>query len=280
MALQTFDCIGSANSLCEELFRSHRELLRNKNINSKRQLIQAIKLDLDKLTHALFEVRETSASSVLSEFFQGTTLSTGPIAERLAAEHLYHVGFEIHEPLDLVLYGINHWIENSKKTLGVQMRVGNYLRFPASAAFQCRVGAYTEIMRIWLEVNDRELMLELFDIQRPSCDSMAGAPKLAHRSFQGLFQQDSRVNGHDKRVVDLFASDEIWHYALYVRDAQDVVYLHSHWQELASRHSCFHVPYAAPVHNPHDRSFHTKVIRGAKLGGSRKELEFVTHSFL
>ena len=277
MALQTFDYILSVNSLCENLFHSHRELLQYKSIGSKRDLIQAIKLDLDKLTHALLEVRETSAISVLTQFFDGTELGAEKIAERLAADRIYHVGFEIHEPLDLILYGINHWIENSRQTLGVEMRIRDYLRFPASAAFQCRVGAYTEIMRIWLDVDGRELMLELFDIQRPCGDSIADAPKLVHRNFNGLFHLDDFLNGHDKRVSDLFASDEIWHYAFSVNNPRDVLELHAEWQELAARHSDFFVPYAEPVDNPHDRSFHTKVIRRSGRAETRKELEFVTH---
>ena len=271
------DYIRTVNTLCEELLHSHRDVLRRKNIVRKQDLIQTIKLDLDKLTHALYEVRENSAASVLQTFFSGALVDTESVVGKLTDGNIYHVGYEVHEPLDLVLYGIDHWIENSRRNLGAEMRVSNYLRFPASEAFQRRVGACTEIMRIWLEVNGRELMLELFDIERPVNHHLAGAPKAAHRNFHGLFRQDHRASGHDQRILDLFAADEIWHYALHVKHSEDVWRFHNEWRELASRDPDFFVPYAEPVHNHHDCSFHTKVIRNAGNTEGRMELEFVTH---
>lgn len=272
--MSAVDYIKSINTLCDELLRSHSELLSRKNICRKQDLIQIIKIDLDKLTHALLEVKENRAPYVLGRFFGESSVDPVKICEMLATESIYHFGFEIHEPLDLVLYGINHWIEQSRRTLGADMRVHEYLRFPASQAFQTRVGAYTEIMRIWLKVSDRVLMLELFDIHRPS-DGVRDAPKLMHRNFHGLFRYDDPDPGHQQRLAGLFARDGIWHYAFYVKRPAEVMELHREWQGLAARDPNFIVPYAAAVHNTHDGSFHTKIIQ-SRQSGPRMELEFVT----
>ena len=157
------------------------------------------------------------------------------------------------------------------------MRVRDVLRFPASPSFQKRVGAYAEIMRIWLQVNERVLMLELFDIHRPADAVLAGgAPKLTHRNFQGLFRSDDAAPGHRQRLTRLVAEDEIWHYAFYVKRPVDVMELHAEWKALAAHNSNYVLPYAAPVHNQHDGSFHTKIIHRARPGVHRRELEFVT----
>jgi hypothetical protein len=276
MGTKIIDYIKALNELSEELLRSHAHLLAGKNIRRKRELIQLIKLDLDKLTHALLEVRENSAFSVLGDFFENSTVDAGNVHGKLAEPYIYHVGFEIHEPLDLVLYGINHWIERSKYVLGADMRVSGFTRFPASQQFQRRVGAYTEIMRIWLQVNERTLMLELFDIQRPADAMLAAAPKLTHRNFNGLFRPEDSTPTHKESLGRLFAGDEIWHYALFVKQPSDVVSLHAELEALAAGNSEYALPYAAPVHNQNDDSFHTKVIHNVQPDGPRLELEFVT----
>jgi hypothetical protein len=274
---EIFDYVREVNRLCDGLLATHTLLLDRKNIRRKRELIQVIKVDLDKLAHALLEVKENHSATVLAEFFGEVPVDQSAIAARLAEDRIYHVGFEIHEPLDLVLYGIEHWIREARHTLGASMRVRHFLRFPASPAFQKRVDAYTEIMRIWLDVNDRTLMLELFDIHRPvDSDLAAGALPVKHRNFQGLFSDP--VPGHTERMERLFGDDDIWHYALHVRRPADVTELHAELEALARRDSLYFLPYAAPVHNPHDGSFHTKVVHRASGSAGRMELEFVTHA--
>jgi hypothetical protein len=271
---ELFDYVREVNRLCDSLLATHTALLGQKNIHRKRELIQVIKVDLDKLAHALLEVKENHPQRVLEEFFESTAVDISAITAMLAETRIYHVGFEVHEPLDLVLYGIDHWIQEARHALGADMKVKDYLRFPASPAFQKRVGAYTEIMRIWLEVNDRTLMLELFDIHRPvDAELASGALPVKHRNFQGLFSDP--VPGHADRMARLFGDDDIWHYALHVRRPAEVTELHAELQALAAHDSTYFLPYAAPVHNPHDGSFHTKVVHRAGSGG-RMELEFVT----
>ena len=276
MAAPALDYVRYLNRLSEDLLHSHSELLGRKNIRRKHQLIRAIKLDLDKLTHALVEAKHNRAQPVLQAFFPEAPVNQAAICARLADQRIYHVGFEIHEPIALVLYGIRHWIDQSKRTLDVHMEVREFLSFPASEAFQKRVGAYADIMRIWIEVRDRVLMLELFDIHRPADSVLAAAPRLTHRNFHPLFRENEAAAGHPRSLARLFADDAIWHYAFYVKSAADVAELHAELQAVAERDSRYFLPYAAPVHNLHDGSFHTKIVQRGDAEGGRMELEFVT----
>ena len=274
MTAPILDRVKELNRLSADLLCSHSESLARKNIRTRYQLAQAIALDLDKLTHALVEVKENSAERVLRRLV-GKSAIREDIGERLSDQRIYHVGFEIHEPLDLVLYGIEHWIRQSNRVTGAGMRVGNVLRFPASPAFQKRVGACAEIMRIWLEVRERVLMLELFDIHRPVDSFLGSAPKLTHRNFDSLLQ-DGDADAHDTRLASLFAGDSIWHYAFYVRKPVDVIELHAELQILVAADSRYVMPYSAPIHNLHDNSFHTKIIKDGEDPAQRLEFEFVT----
>lgn len=273
---EPLDYVRRLNRLSDDLLHSHAELLGRKNIWRKRQLIRAIRLDLDKLTHALVETKHTEARELLERFLGGrfTGGELDRICSRLRSRNICHVGFEIHEPIALVLYGIRHWVEQSTRSLNVHMAVREYLHFPASRAFQLRVGAPAEIMRIWLEVDDRVLMLELFDIQRPADSVMESAPPPTHRNFHPLFVQSE--SGHSERLGRLFADDPIWHYAVQANSPADVVELHAELAAAAERSPGIRMAYLAPVHNKHDASFHTKVIREATESAPRLELEFVT----
>ena len=128
--------------------------------------------------------------------------------------------------------------------------------------------AFTEIMRIWLVVNGRTLILELFDIHRPADAVLDEAPRLTHRNFHGVVEDGEAIaGGHPERLARLFSNDEIWHYALYAKRPADVSDLHEEFQALAARDSKFVLPYQTPVHNPHDYSFHTKIIYRPGRGG-------------
>jgi hypothetical protein len=113
VAAELFDYVKNVNGLCEDLLRAHSDWLGRKNIWRKQDPIRVIKL---------------------------------------VDQHIYHLGFEIHEPLDLVLYGIHHWIEHSNRAVGANMSVSRFPHYSASQSFQDRAGAYTEIMRTWLNV--------------------------------------------------------------------------------------------------------------------------------
>ena len=266
------DYIRETIRLSDELLRSHTELLARKNIHSRLELFRIIRLDLDKLTHALTELKLNCALEVLQDFF-GDSADCHAIGRRLTGSQIGHVGFEIHEPLSLVLHGLQHWIEQSKRLVGANMQIRDYMRFPASLAFQKRVAAPAEIMRLWLDVEGQVLMLELFDIHRPANPVTAESPKPTHRNFHSLFRPEGTAASPPRGLSRLFAGDEIWHYAFHVGLPEDVRELHTELQRLASVQSGYFLPYAEPVHNEHDRSFHTKIVRHE---GVRLELEFVT----
>jgi len=270
--LKTSD-IKTVNQSYEGLLQSHSELLRRKNVHSKWQLLQIIKMDLDKLTHALLEVRARDAWSVLSNFFPDHHMMLPSIIDRLKEESIDHLGFEIHEPLDLVLHGLNHWMEKTRSTFYCSLEIQKTLRFPASQAFQKRVGGYTEIMRLWVQLNQRTLLLELFDIHRP-VDSFLSSelPKqLVHRDFNCLVTQTDAFVQENQKVEPLFEGDSIWHYAFQVKTPQDVIALHSDLEKLVDEDPIYILPYDAPVQNLGDGSFHTKIINQS----SDLEIEFV-----
>lgn len=255
------------------LLQTHGELLARKNVHSKQRLLQIIKLDLDKLTHALLEVRSGSARPVLNGFFADHAAILPPILARLAGETIDHLGFEIHEPLDLVLQGLNHWLTKTRRSFQCSLEIQDFLRFPASHPFQKRVGGYTEIMRIWIRVQERTLMLELFDIYRPVDDFFAdGRPKaLTHRNFDCLVTHPDTTGSAAHNVESLFLGDAIWHYAFRVRRFEDVIFLHEKLQALAAQDPIYHLPYDGPVRNLGDGSLHTKIVNRA----SGLEVEFV-----
>lgn len=258
----------------EALLHAHRDSLARKNVWTKQRLLEIIKLDLDKLTHALLEVKARQASVVLHTFFAGQNPLLPPMTGCLQEDAIDHLGFEIHEPLDLVLQGMDHWIAKTRCALRCELQIRKVVRFPASAAFQQRVGATTEIMRIWIQVEGRTLMLELFDIQRPVDGFLAdGAPRLTHRNFDCLVTRREIAAEDTRRAARLFSRDAIWHYAFLVRSTDDVMQLHTDLQALAARDITYLLPYATPVQNRGDGSFHTKIINRQLA----QELEFVAH---
>ncbi|MFM7199346.1 MAG: hypothetical protein ACKO6N_01030 [Myxococcota bacterium] len=244
-----------------DLLHLHREALGRKSVWTEQRLMQIIKLDLSKLTHALMEVKTLQAETLLHTFFVDHSMVVQAILSQLVGRHIYHLGFEVHEPLDLLLYGIHQWISRTRRSLGGELTVHRVLRYPASMAFQERVGAYAEIMRVWIRASSQLLMLELFDIHRPIENHfIEGMPNLTHRNFDHLLAVTADQGAGLERSVMGFSPDEIWHYALNVRTADNVAELHRLFQALTASDSNFVQPYSSPIVNEHDQSIHTKLI--------------------
>lgn len=271
MSTQTLDPVKYAYVVCERLLASHEQILAKKNIYTTSELLQLIKIDFEKTIHALLEVRNKEAHQMVRAFFEGHEEIVSDI-EPAIGRHLYHFGFEIYEPLDVVLYGFERWIERSKQILGIDIKVSKFLRFPASAQFQKRVGAYTEIMRIWLQVEERELMLELFDIYRPARPFLPESVAINTRNIQALLSNNGFFPHHDDVMRKLFAKDNIWHYAIYVTSQEKIWKLHNNFSPFVLQNDAYKLAYDAPVLNKHDGSFHTKIINQVK----GLEIEFVT----
>jgi len=257
------------------LLKSNRELLQQKNSANPASLLELIKSDYEKVLLALTEVKGRNVPALLQSFFEGHDGLLQLLLPAVNLQKLFHVGLEIYEPMDLVVDGFEHWSCRFEQLLGVDIQVLRSLRFPASAAFQKRVRASAEIMRIWMGVEGQELMLELFDIHRP-------APQLPSRVPGQFSVSDLRTRlvapglapDHDQILQRYFGGDSIWHYAIAVQERQTVTMLQVAFEQLASQNSSFRLAYPACVYNPHDGSYHTKIIHQHQ----RLELEFVNHA--
>lgn len=237
--------------LLENLLSLHEETLAVKNIKTRQELIKIMRLDYEKIVYSLSELIEKETPLLIKNFFSENEELVPEILVQLNGRNLYHIGFEINEPLDLVLYGFKHRIKNLSQRLGAEIKILRILFFPASQAFQNRVKAYADIMRIWLQVDNRELMLELFDIHHP-----------VHQ-----------VLTEHRHCIDL--KDSIWHYAFYVDSADKVRILHNNFKRLAEKSNAYHMPFESIIINRHDGSFLTKIINIKK----NIEVEFVNSPF-
>jgi len=254
--------------MIDNLLHQHQKPLRVKNILDKQNLLKIIRVDYEKIVYALLELRNKPAFYVISDFFQKNDKHVvSKVMDKLKDEHLSHIGFEILEPLNLSEYGFEHGFNRFNEELGTEMRVTQVQRFPASQAFQDRVDAFTEIMRIWIQLDHREVMLELFDIHKPVNEYF-----LTHHTATGhTIDGENHIFPHAHTMY--FAKDDIWHYALDTETADDVLALHDYFKYLASHDDNYKLPFKDIVNNKNDGSFYTKIINKQR----RIEIEFVTH---
>jgi|GEM_PF-512913 len=238
------------------LLNLHPALLRTKQIDDEKILSEVLNLDFEKVRHALIEAQSTSVDQVLSHFF-----SSDSIPDFLANKNyqLSHVGFEIGEPLDIVVKNLPHWLEKLSVIFETPVTLKKELRFSASSAFQQRVNAAVEILCLWLQVGEQLLMLELFDIAHP----------IAYLLPSGNKEEPIT----QRSVMDyLFQNDNIWHYSISVGNKEVVQQLHDAFNLLTAQQPQYKLAYSAPIQNQFDGSFHTKLINLTR----HLELEFVT----
>lgn len=253
--------------MIDNLLHQYQKPLRVKNILNKRDLLKIIRVDYEKIVYALLELRNKPAFYVISDFFHKNNTHVSKVMSKLKGDYLSHIGFEVLEPLNLSEYGFEHGFNRFNKELGTDMYVTQVQRFPASQAFQDRVEAFTEIMRIWIQLDNREVMLELFDIHKPVNEYF-----LTHNTGTNhAIGDDNHIFPHAHSIY--FAKDEIWHYALDVNAADDVRVLHDYFKYLAGQNDNYLLPFTDIVNNKNDGSFYTKIINKQR----RIEIEFVTH---
>jgi hypothetical protein len=257
-----------------QLLKRHHYSLEKKGLDSSSSLLGAVRLDLVKAYFVLAEIHNRTAADVIREFFAGHHDLIPEILPKLDQPRLHHLGFEVHEPHDLILPGFYRWLPRFGHWLGRPLRVSGILRFPSSAAFQERVGAYTEMMQIWVELEGRELLIEMFDIYRPQ--PTAWLPLKQTLNFR-TWPAWCRTTGSGQSQVSLpalLAGDEIWHYGIHVSDPAGVEALHDRFQHFIQAEAQYKLAYDRPVGNPRDTSLHTKIIN-KKLG---LEIEFLTQN--
>ncbi len=148
------------------------------------------------------------------------------------------------------------------------------MRFPSSANFQERVGAYAEMMQIWVEVDGRELLIEMFDIYRPRPATWLPVKQaLNFRTWPTWFRAfDS--NQTQVRLPSLLANDRIWHYGIHLSDTASVEALNDTLSAFISDRRHYKLSYEKPILNPRDTSLHIKIINQAQ----GLEIEFLTQN--
>ncbi|MCK5867775.1 MAG: hypothetical protein KAG14_05185 [Mycoplasmataceae bacterium] len=226
--------------------------LKIKQIDNEMALNQIITIDREKIIYALNELRYKTTHDLTDEFFNHTPEIVSDIMAEISHSYLYHIGMESNCPLEITLYGFKQQIAYFNRQLDDKLEMTRVLIFPASQAFQQRVNAYTEVMRVWIKMSHGEYMLEFFNIHRPIVLSK-------------LMMQ------HKKEI-----RDDIWHYALYINQAKQVKQLHQYCYNLSLKNTDYKLPFESVINNKNDGSVLTKIINKQK----KLEIEFVTGTFV
>lgn len=234
------------------LFNLYRKQLAVKNIHHETELATLISIDQKKILLALDELQHKSTDALVNDFFSHQPKHVTDILAEVSHPFLYHIGMEINCPLEIALYNLKQNVDYLNQQLDDSLKVTRVLIFSASPAFQRRVNAYTSVIRIWVKLRHGEYMLELFDIHRP-----IDVNKLVAQSKHRLY-------------------DDIWHYALYLNEADQIKWLHKYCQMIVEKDSDYKLPFKAVINNKNDGSFLTKVINIPK----KIEIEFVTGTFV
>lgn len=251
-----------------DLLTIHAGALAAKQINSGDDLLTALCCDFEKVLHALLEMQSVNVDQVLEDFFSDHPESVPDILSNITDHELNHVGFEICEPLDIVEAVLENWLTQLSLVLGKSVTLKRELRFPASDAFRQRVGAVTDILCLWLTVDEQVVMLELFDIAHSVTAVLPSGDNPLMR-----VQTQTDLMRHRLAMNYLFHNDKIWHYSINVATRTIVLQLHEVFAALMIEQKHYKLAYPAPIQNQYDQSFHTKIINSIR----GLELEFVTH---
>lgn len=226
-----------------------------------------------KAYFVLAEIHNRTTAVVIHEFFADYSDIASEILQRVDSTQLHHLGFEVHEPHDIVLPGFYIWTKRFGLQLDIPIRINGTLRFPASRNFQDRVGAYTEMMQIWVEVNGRELLIEMFDIYRPREIPGVVNARFGAVRWQQLLHDDP-LSPKTNVLPTLLEGDRIWHYGIHVSDPSSVEFLHNRLTDFVQDKGQYKLQYNQPILNLRDTSLHTK-ITNQELG---LEIELLTQN--
>lgn len=236
-------------------------MLDAKGLADASDLRAAVGRDLHIATAAAAVAPTLTLDAVLDLLLSDTPEARAAAAACAIAGYADHIGFQIHEPLDIWLDGAAGWAER----LGVEL-VGRK-RFTASEAFQGRVGAFVEMAQVWFMKDGRQVELELFDIHHrvPLGQAAADidAAAAGHRLTEGTFDE----------LRALLVSDDIWHFGVRVGSVDEVESLHVRFQDLCRADRRFRLRTEETVANRWHGSVHTKL---ANLD-TGVEVEFLTY---
>jgi len=264
----------------ENIQKNYQLILRKKRIQTARQFDLIIRKDLKKIVYSLYELKNISTLDILSRFFGQNVIQ--PVMKTIlgnARHRLHHIGFEIYEPMDLVIDIFKQRMNKFNEGSNHPIKVLKIHRFPASKAFQARVNAYSEIMRLWIQLYHSTFMLELFDIHRPvqlhksDYNLTTDKPMIAH-----LLNPEKKIIPKQHLISNqgVFKQDAIWHYAIHVNSQDIVRQLHVFFQKLVVHAPDYKLAFTSIVTNANDGSFLTKIIN-ARQG---IELEFIAQEDL
>jgi hypothetical protein len=243
--------------------RWHAYVLNCKGSRTDADVLDAIASDRVVAVAGARDLCVRRPGDLLDHFFDGHDDVRAEVDAVADEDIVNHLGFQIHEPIDVWLEGLARWAPRLDVTV-----IGTK-RFTSSPAFQTRVGAFAEMAQIWLDVAGQVIELELFDI---------------HRAFRADRELFDRVRaGRDTRqliaecgsdeLLALLSDDDIWHYGIRVASGVDVTRLHERFRALVEADPNYRLRSADVVANRWHGSMHTKVAsRDAGV-----EIEFLSY---
>jgi len=259
----------------EYLKRIYQPILQTKKIRTAKNFNLIIQQDLIKLVHSLYELKNISTLNFLSLFFTESIRHTVMnIISKNAQHRLHHIGFEIYAPMDLVVDIFKQQMKRMNQSRNSKLKIIKIHRFPASKAFQARVNAYSEIMRLWIELYQHTFMLELFEIHHPIQihQNLEHELVLDKPMIEQLLSPNTSIV--PKQLMPnrlIFKQDTIWHYAIQVNNQDIVRQLHDCFKNWIRHTQDYQLAFSSIVTNTNDGSFLTKIIN-VRQG---IELEFI-----
>jgi len=257
----------------EELKKKYGTNLRKKKINTAQDLDLIIRQDLEKIVYSLYELKRTSTFDILHNFFNEKNVKPiSKIISRNIRTQLHHIGFEINEPMDLVVDVFEQRMQKINMRQNTKIKIIKMKRFPASTAFQKRVNAFTEIMKLWIQIYDYTLLIELFDIHHPIDFLQDNDFNTSHQMIEYLVNPSNNTVHHKNLLPDhsLFKRDPIWHYAIYIDSKKRVKQLHNYFTQLEQDTNDYKLVFSSIITNKKD-AFLTKIINVSK----GVEIEFI-----
>ena len=252
------------NTHLAKLHKKYQLILEKKRIHTTHGFDLIIRQDLKKIVHSLYELKNISTMDLITRFFSARIhRQVSRIICGNARSRLHHIGFEIYEPMDLVVNVFKQQMKKYNNENNSIIKVLKIQRFPASQAFQARVNAYSEIMRLWIKLYQSTYMLELFDIHHPVHvqENTAQEQIIEKPMIEHLLSTNKSIA--PKKLMPnrrIFKSDAIWHYAIHVRNQDIVRQLHACFKKWVHDHSDYKLAFASIVTNANDGSFLTKII--------------------
>ena len=240
----------------------HSYVLGCKGLGSEEELRDAINHDrIVASSSASTLFGGLTSRSVVGDLFADQLAMRDDVISVVDEAAVNHLGFQIHEPLDVWLEGLALWAPH------LECEVVGVKRFTASEAFRARAGCFVEMAQVWLRRDDVVIELELFDIHRPN-------PTIP--SLEGITPSDGTwmaLSAASPVLRSVLKGDDIWHYGVRIANEAAVEQLHERFLALVDRDRRFRLRTEQTVANPWHGSVHTK-LTNLELD---TEIEFLTY---